>query len=413
MKALHNTINQVALVPRYVSRFSCIGPDCEDNCCTGWRVSIDKKTFNAYRQSQNVTLMQRFKDDVRRVRSNANDQNYGRIELKPETSVCPFMEEKLCAVQRELGDSHLSNTCYSYPRLTRTFAGQVEQSLTLSCPEAARQALLQPDAFDFMEHGVNVRPGSVVNVGAKKTLMPVLMNEVRIFCMQLMRADGLELWQKLAVLGDFCQKLTVTLRETGGAGVPSLLEDYVAIVEKGYAIDALKELNTAHDVQAKIFVNIWNFKSSARSTSPLQNEVTRQILAGLGADPESGMAAAGDVTTNYVKGLSRLKVALGETPFLVEHYILNEMYQELFPFELATPFEDYLKLVSRYGVLRLMLAARCNATDELPSPLELAQVVQVFCRRFQHDTQFAAQVNTVLVDSGWAKLEMVYGLLRD
>ena len=82
MTVLHFTRTVPALIPRYVSRFSCIGPACEDNCCTGWRVSIDKKTFNAYRQSQHPQLRQGFSEHLARSRSQESQANYGRIKLQ-------------------------------------------------------------------------------------------------------------------------------------------------------------------------------------------------------------------------------------------------------------------------------------------------------------------------------------------
>ena len=29
-----------------MSRFKCIGPDCEDNCCHGWQVDVDPRTYD-------------------------------------------------------------------------------------------------------------------------------------------------------------------------------------------------------------------------------------------------------------------------------------------------------------------------------------------------------------------------------
>jgi hypothetical protein len=59
-----------------------------------------------------------------------------------------------------------------------------------------------------------------------------------------------------------------------------------------------------------------------------------------------------------------------------------------------------------------MLAARCNADAELPTAAELSQTVQVFCRRFQHDSNWGTRVNLVLKSSGWAALDKIYGFLR-
>lgn len=72
--------------------FSCTRPACEVNCCTGWNVHIDKKTFNTYRQAKNPELSERLSKQVKRVRSLKNDAQYTRIEMDPVTKSCPFME---------------------------------------------------------------------------------------------------------------------------------------------------------------------------------------------------------------------------------------------------------------------------------------------------------------------------------
>ncbi|PRD68463.1 hypothetical protein C6P61_11285 [Malikia spinosa] len=411
MSLLHPKRALTALVPLYVSRFGCIGPDCEDNCCTGWRVNLDKKTFNAYRQAKLPALADRLEHQVKRQRSQASDANYARIELNAVSRECPFLEQRLCAVQRDLGEDYLSNTCATYPRASRDFNGQFEQSLTLSCPEAARQALLQPDAFDFVEAPLQVRVGTFDVIKPKLGLSLSAMNEIRVFCLQLLRTDGLELWQKLAVLGVFCERLTATLQQGGHAGIPALLQDFVVMVEEGLVLDALRELQPNHEIQARVFALFWQGKVGGRLSSG-QQAVQHAVARGLGADPETGQVTEQELVARYHSGLGRLAEALQAAPQLLEHYLLNEIFRDLFPFQGITPYDDYLKLISRFGLLRLMLAARCNADSELPSPLELSQTVQVFCRRFQHDPNWAAQVNSALRNSGWDGLEKVYGFLR-
>ncbi len=44
------------LIPEYMKEFQCIGSECEDTCCAGWRVSVDKDTFMKYRQVENPDL---------------------------------------------------------------------------------------------------------------------------------------------------------------------------------------------------------------------------------------------------------------------------------------------------------------------------------------------------------------------
>lgn len=411
MSTLHPTRTLTALLPKYVSGFSCIGPDCEDNCCTGWRVTIDKKTFNAYRQSKHPELAPRFEANLNRQRSQGSDTNYARIALQPDTGACPFMEDRLCAIQRELTESYLSDTCYSYPRQTHHFGAQYEQALTLSCPAAARRALLDADAFDFIEDKITVRPSVIVEVKPKKGMPLELMNEVRIFCLQLMRTQGLELWQRLAVLGLFCENLNQTLAQGGHAALPELLDGFTKMVEQGLVIEALGDMPANHRDQAWIFAFFWWSKPKI-TLSPVQRQVVESVARGLGIESQTDAMPTDTVIEQYQRGVARLPEALQAAPHLLEHYLLNEMFRETFPFQGASPYEHFLKLVSRFGLVRLMLAAQCNTEQTLPDAQTLVQTVQVFCRLFQHDNNFAAQVNNALTNSGWNTLEKIYGFLR-
>jgi lysine-N-methylase len=129
-------------------------------------------------------------------------------------------------------------------------------------------------------------------------------------------------------------------------------------------------------------------------------------------DPARAEPVEQQIVDNYRRGIERLPAALSEAPWLMEHYLLNEIFSSLFPFGDSTPYEHYLQLVARFGMVRFVLAAQCNSDAGLPTPALLAQTVQVFCRRVQHDTQLAQQINQALQNTGWDRLDRIYGFLR-
>jgi lysine-N-methylase len=411
MSTLHPTKTIQAVQPRYAVSFGCIGGACEDNCCTGWSVHIDKKTFNAYRQSPSPQLADRIEKKLKRLRSLNSDKQYARIEMEPVTEACPFMEEKLCSVQREMGEDKLSNTCSSYPRSTRVFDGQHEQSLTLSCPEAARLALLQSDAMDFVESNLMVRKDNILDSNNKQGLTPALKSSVRVFALQLMRTEGIELWQKLAMLGFFCEQLTLTLKSGQHHRIPQLLDETTQMVTSGAMVEAIADLKPDYVAQATIFSSLWQLKIN-RKYSATQEAVQQAVSLGLGADPVSYEVTQQQLIDRYTSGVKRLPEALKSVPFLIENYVINDMFGELFPFGEESPDKHFLKLVTRMGLVRLMLAAQCNDPGNLPSPEQMARTVQVFCRRYQHDTTYAATVNSAFQNAGWSSLERIYRFLR-
>lgn len=411
MSTLHPTKTVQSVQPKYVSSFSCTGLACEDNCCTGWTVHVDKKTFNAYRQAKTPELAERLESKVKRSRGLNSVTQYARIEMKPVTQECPFMEEKLCAIQKTLGEDKLSDTCATYPRNNRVSGGQHEQSLTLSCPEAARLALLKADAMDFVEGTMRVRPEVISTSKPKHGLSAELVSSVRVFGLQLMRTEGLELWQKLAVLGFFCEQLTQHIKAARHSKISSLLEEAANMVTSGAIVDALIELQPDYAIQATVFSSLWQLKIN-RKHSPVQEAVQKAVALGLGADPETHDVSKEMLIARYTAGVKRLPLAMKEVPFLLENYLINEMFNEVFPFGEAAPDKHFLKLVTRFGLVRLMLSAQCTESVSMPTNEQMARTVQVFCRQYQHDVKFAKSVNTALENTGWDSLEKIYRFLR-
>jgi len=411
MATLHATRRLQALVPLYTQRFACIGSDCEDTCCAGWRVTIDKKTYTAYKQTSNAKLIERFDSKVKRVRSQPSDSRYARMALDPTTGDCPMMEDHLCSIQKELGEDKLSNTCFTYPRVTKDLGGIQQQALTLSCPEAARLALLAEDAMSFTQSEITVRPETIEKQKPVRGLSLDQMNEVRFFCIQLLKESDLLLWQKLALLGLFCETLTDALKSGGQGRVSQIIESMRGVINSNQFAGLFESMQPHHEVQAITFALLWKSKN-VFTHSQVQSEVQASIIKGLGAELESGAVDEAELINRYKRGVARIPEALKDAPFFLENFVINEMFRENFPFEQSLPYENYLRLIIRFGLVRFMLAIQCANENELPSLKVLTQTVQSFCRRYQHDSQFAINVNNCFDNAGWADLQKIFKFLK-
>lgn len=409
MAILHRSRPASVLMPRYVERFRCTGARCEDTCCASWPIHIDKKTYKAYRQTTAPQLSAMSARILVREAEPEGSAAYATIRLQGETQQCALMQDGLCGVHKHLNESYLSDVCFTYPRVSRTFDGQMEHALTLSCPEAARLALLAEDAFDFVEASVVVRDAAVVHSAARQGLDAAAMSDVRIFCLNLMRTRELALWQRLAILGTFCAALSRLCAEGQQADIPRLVEDIARLVEDGELQASLASVRPNHAAQAMVFSLLWSAKGF-ESPSPFQQDLIQRISTGLGADA-AGQARGEQLAAAYGRGLARLETALAEAPYLLEHYLLNEMFMRLFPFETQDVYDGYLRMIARFGLLRLLLAARCNG-DDAATPADLASIVHLHCRRFQHDFTYTTLVNQALQDSGWADLDKLTTLVR-
>jgi lysine-N-methylase len=404
-------------MPRYVERFQCVGAECEDNCCTGWRVIIDRKTFDAYRQVDHPALRDRLQLGVRIMPHGDEKQAYAQLELQAGSLECPMMEGRLCSIQRELGEDMLSNTCFSYPRYPREFGGVHEQALTLSCPEAARLALLAPDAFEFVQAPIHLRDDQGVPVTPRQGCTVESMNDIRMFCFQLMRSRDLALWERLAILGVFCERLAALLSSTvegseRSAEVSQLLLNMENMIRGGQASSALSGLLPDHDAQVMVLVNLWAVMKPSAPGHTRQARLQQAIADALGFSEGATEFDREVLLNRYQAGVRNLPAALAPAPWLMENYLLNEMFRELFPFGDSSVQDHYLRLVTRFGIVRLMLAAQCIDEDRRPTVQELAGTVQVFCRRYQHDDAFAAGASRVLRKAGWDGLEKLFRFLK-
>ena len=52
--------------PNNFARFKCIGGECEDTCCQGWDIEIDKDTFDEYLKVQDQKMKAMLSDNIKK-----------------------------------------------------------------------------------------------------------------------------------------------------------------------------------------------------------------------------------------------------------------------------------------------------------------------------------------------------------
>ena len=77
------------LQPSYYETFRCVGSVCEDTCCRGWRVPVDKQTFEKYHSCSNSELGPKLQTLVNIIPAPDSDESYAEIQL--DQGVCPFL----------------------------------------------------------------------------------------------------------------------------------------------------------------------------------------------------------------------------------------------------------------------------------------------------------------------------------
>ena len=126
-------------MPEYYKQFKCIAEKCSDNCCIGWKIDIDEKTFSKYNQ---------LTDDFGKKLNENIKKDKQKSFILDEKERCPFLNnENLCEIFINLGENNLCKICTEHPRYYEWFDGIKEGGIGLCCEEAARIILSQNKKF--------------------------------------------------------------------------------------------------------------------------------------------------------------------------------------------------------------------------------------------------------------------------
>lgn len=404
-------VTDTMLMPTYVSRFSCIGGDCEDTCCAGWGITLDKESYLRYLACFDPVLRPRFAKHVKRYPKSKSTEDYGHLELlKDEARTCGLLsEKKLCLIQERLGEKALSDTCSYYPRTVHRFGDLHRMTLMLSCPEAARLALLEADAFGFVGEEATVSWGFISEIKPKGGLNLAEMEEVHTLMFQILRSPDVGLSARLKLIGLFCERLTALILKQRTEALPELILEMEKDLESGAAMVPLAGQVELPEVQAHFTGAFY-----LQGRNPHQSIHVRSVLAevdrGLGIQPN--LAPEGPaLIAAYEEGLARLAPAMEAVPWLLEHYLCNEFLREIFPWAKDNPMQHYANLVLRFATARLMLAGRAVASPATLTPFELAETLQVASRRYLHDSNLTRNAEQAMVETGWDSLERLFALL--
>ena len=393
--------------PTYAAAFRCIGSECEDTCCEGWAIPVDRQTYEKYREFPPGRLGSVVSGFVT-ITPNAPEHLYAQINVAA-SGCCAFLgADRLCAIQREYGPTLLSSTCSIYPRALNTVSGKLEGSLHLSCPEAARNVLLNADATQVAGdlHSGAFRTDSVayLPVNGDGQIYKPYANflAVRELLITIIRDRARSIEQRMMLIGAVCERLEQVHSPKREAGVPSMLAEYHQIVQRRQLISELDALPTAHGLQLDVILKLMAHRIREGKGNPRFAETCRLFLEGIGYASEP---TALERTRRYVDAhRNYYQPFFASRPHSLENYLLNYLFQTLFPFGRAgSPYfhqqsilDEYILLATHFAWLRALLIGVAGAYKECFAEEHLVQTVQSFCRAIEHQPSVLLWMNELM-----------------
>ena len=219
--------------PFYMKDFRCICEKCENTCCFGWALYVDRDSYGSLIAAMGPDRLEEAqKIYTKRADPGEQGERYALVTLEKD-GYCSQFRDGLCRLHGEFGEHVLSDTCSMFPRKVTRIGNRVEVSSTVACPEAARGILLLPNAMELVDFDRSRLPrqrGELVNLSGLEP-WEARYDDLRSGVLELLGVKGVP-WSLRAI---FVALLADRL--TGKFG-PGIKEDWVDQVWQEVANEA-------------------------------------------------------------------------------------------------------------------------------------------------------------------------------
>jgi lysine-N-methylase len=408
------------LQPDYFDSFHCINSACEDTCCIGWIVHVDKTTYGKYQDCTSPELGPSLRTLITINEKSSNEEDYAKIV--PHESGCSFLSEGLCSIQLELGEAALSNMCATYPRVMNRVGDVLQRSLDLSCPEAARVILLNPRPMVFREQAWQdglVRPAHYPGVDPsrlKDSREPYsLFRDVRRLVISVLQNRSHPVWKRLFMLGCLCDELA--------AGQDDL-QNYVDRLNHGLADELLTDCPAQPGIQMELALELMIARMRAEANPRRFLECYQEFIHGL---QWTATSTAEELAARYADAYSEHYVSLmSRHEHIFEHYLVNYVHRTLFPFGLpesnlrlhnnrvASPIAaQYMLMVAYYAMARTLLIGMAAFHQSAFSTEHVVKLIQSCAKTFEHSLTYPGQVIEMLAEESMTTSASLCVLIRN
>lgn len=399
------------LIPEYLQDFQCIGGACEDTCCAGWNVTIDKKTFQTYRKVKNPEVSDKLNRYVKRERKQNNDVNYAKFVLDINNKCQMMLEDGLCSIHKYLGEEFLCNTCAIYPRNFAKVGNSVEKSLTLSCPEAARIVLLRQEGIGFIETEEPKGTRGLMNNELILEKHPYFW-DLRIFIIQLMQSRKQSIEIRLIILGLFFKNIEQIKPRELAVQLPDIMNDYLGRLDNLEFIESLQSIEGNLKFQINLARELIQYRLSDGTSSEKYFAILNQLLDGLDLGEDKGDFNIELTLSKYKNTLEKYyEPFMQKNEYIFENYIVNYVFKNLVPYDYNSLFESYTMLIVHYNLIKVHLVGMAANQKQLTEKM-VVECVQQLAKTIEHNLSYLSNVREGMEESGYTTMAHMFILVK-
>jgi lysine-N-methylase len=409
---------------RYMEGFSCIGPDCEDNCCHHWNVVVDQSTHQKLKKAmgRDPQAAARFERSFKLLPP--AERNRDAFAEIPDAAGgdCPMLDEaRLCSIHAQHGEALLPAVCSIYPRRVHVIAGRAELSGSISCPEIARRALLVPGGAELLE----VQPSLFGDPRRTRIIDPasaspyeVQLDELRGTLHQLLSLGEYPIASRLYFVVTLAERVSAYLNSESTSFDEDALKADVRDLETPELRDALHEQFRALPSEGPLATSVLAQALSARLVADraprmihLVDRLFNEYATGGGARNDGSgnwTLSPEPLWVSYLQRWEKLRTTHGERidrwfQNYCQHHVIHELYCDA-----PSLFVYAQTLVLKTALIRFLLVGHPLVTEALDKPeaeagalldRAIVEVVYSLSRSFDHSARFFEMLTRALKET--------------
>jgi len=236
--------------------------------------------------------------------------------------------------------------------------------------------------------------------------------QVRLRFVDFIRARGeLPVWQRLSAMGLACAAFDQLTDLAERKIFVTQLEDD-ALLNRFVEIAGLSKIDVNN--QLKLFSRLFALKEWRNvAFSEFQRSTLDEIIKLFEQRTNEGERDDATMEAYYQSGLRSLGMFLSDRSYLNENYIIHLMLADAFPFNASSWRRAFLKILAKYGIVRLMLAIKSAYKKDEFSETDYRNCIVVFTRFYEHNPRFKQAVDQLLERFESLSIGTIGSLLRD
>jgi lysine-N-methylase len=323
-----------------------------------------------------------------------------------ESNQCPLLSaERLCRIQTERGEALLPYPCATYPRIIQSIGGIEEWALSLSCPEAARLVLLNPNLLEPVKQ--LVLPTEEEETRQGHLWLPPYFWPIRQVVLAMVQNRAYPLWQRLFLIGAFCLRQDAMANCGQKRSATDFLREFEGAVASGTLQAAMETMPNGPSAQLDVVLRLAGLMLRRSNVRPRFVECIDAFTQGIGNGPGATLES---LTADYASAHDRFYAPFFALhPQMMENCLINTIFRCQFPFGSAgmqkgasgSMAREFALLAVQFAlVMRGLLIGVAGFHREKFSAEQVVHTVQAASKHFEHHPEFLNLTHALLVESG-------------